>query len=64
MQWKTLKTARVLAMVKPNGDILMDSDLKTEDDLWEIFLGYPSSEEIEQRKKEGYIVKYVSVVIK
>lgn len=32
-----------------------------EDDVWQVFFGYPDDEEIEDRKQEGYCVREVCV---
>ena len=62
-KWKDLKITRAWAIIKPNGDILLDSDFKDEAQAWQIALGFPSGEEIEEAKARGYRSAFAAVVI-
>lgn len=63
IEWKALKTKRSYALIDPKGKVLIDSDIKTKEDCWKIFLGWPSLDEIESKQKEGYFVKIVSIIV-
>lgn len=41
-------------IVRNDGSLLADSTFATEDHAWKITLGWPSPDEIESAKKEGY----------
>ena len=51
----------VWAVVKPDGDVLAEGGFKTEADAWAIALGWPSPEEVEHRKREGYFAVKATV---
>lgn len=61
--WKNRKTRRAWAIVKPDGAILLDSEFASEDQAWQIVLGWPSDSEIEHAKKSGYRAVFATVVI-
>jgi hypothetical protein len=50
-----------LAVLYPNGAVLYDSSFKTEDDAFELALGWPHPEEVEAAKKRG--MRVVRVVV-
>lgn len=43
----------VWAIVFPNGRIITGTDLEDEDHAWEIAMGWPHADEIEEQKKLG-----------
>jgi hypothetical protein len=61
-QWTPRKTLRAWAIIDPEGHIHVDSTLETEERAWEVALGWPSQEEIEGRKKEGWKAVIVTVI--
>jgi hypothetical protein len=62
-EWKERKTIRSWAIVKPDGEILLDSEFKNEADAWQIVLGWPGDGEIEEAKKNGYRAVLATVII-
>ena len=44
----------VWAVIYPEGRILADSDFETERDAWEVALGWPDTQEIDDAKRAGY----------
>ena len=63
--WKRTPKGRIAremrAILKPDGEMVIGTDLWTEADAWRIATGWGSSEEIEQRKREGW--RCVNVVV-
>ena len=63
--WKKTPRGRIaremLAILKPNGEMVIGTDLCTEADAWRIATGWGGSEEIEQRQREGW--RCVNVVV-
>ena len=51
------------AFIRPDGSYLVDSSFFDEKQAWMIGLGWPTPDEIEHRKKEGYKVKRIKVYI-
>jgi len=62
-EWKERKTIRAWAIVKPDGEILLDSEFKSEADAWKICLGWPGDGEIEEAKINGYRAVLATVII-
>lgn len=60
---KKRETIRAWVIIKPDGDIVLDSDFKSELDAWKVGLGWPSDDEIEQAKKDGYRAVMATVII-
>jgi hypothetical protein len=46
-------SAFMWAVIFPDGEICTGSDMKNEADAWEIALGWPDAQEIEDAKKSG-----------
>ena len=55
---------KALALISTSGIMHIDTGLKTEEELWRIFLGWPSKEEIERAKRLGAKVVEVEITIK
>ena len=53
-----------LAYIGKDGDIHIDTDLITEQQVWNVFLGWPTPEEIEQAKLRGAKVVEVEIIVK
>ena len=49
------------AILKPDGEMVIGTDICTEADAWRIATGWGGSEEIEQRRREGW--RCVNVVV-
>lgn len=62
-KWKDRKITQAWAIIKPNGDILLDSNFADEAQAWQVALGWPSDDEIEIAKKEGYRAVFAAVVV-
>jgi hypothetical protein len=62
-EWKNRKITQAWSIIKPNGDIVLDSSFKNESMAWEIVLGYPSEEDIEVAKQNCYKAVFASVVV-
>jgi len=62
-EWKIRKITQAWAIIKPNGDIVLDSSFKNEKMAWEIVLGYPTEDEIDAAKKSGYKSVFAAVVV-
>ena len=60
--WKPRNILQTWAFIKPDGHILLDSQFETEADAWQIGLGWPGQQEIEDAKARGYRVIRVSVI--
>lgn len=61
-EWKPRQVFQSWALIKPDGHILLDSQFETDADAWQIGLGWPREDEIEDAKKRGYRVVRVSVI--
>lgn len=57
------KITQAWAIIKPNGDILLDSSFANEAHAWQIALGWPSDQEIDEAKKNGYRAVFAAVVV-
>ena len=55
---------KALAYIGKDGDIHIDTDLITERQVWNMFLGWPTPEEIEQAKLHGAKVAEVEIIVK
>lgn len=55
---------KALAFINTNGVMHIDTSFVTEEEVWRIFLGWPSKEEIEQAKRLGAKVVEVEITIK
>ena len=55
---------KYLAFVFPNGRICIDDELKTEEEMWRVYLGWPDPQEIEHAKIAGYKIVEVEIIIK
>ncbi|MDD5688511.1 MAG: hypothetical protein PHE88_11850 [Elusimicrobia bacterium] len=62
-EWKDRKITQAWAIIKPNGDILLDSDFANESHAWQIALGWPSDDEIAEAKNNGYRAVFAAVVV-
>lgn len=62
-KWKDRKITRAWAIIKPNGDILLDSTFEYEADAWRVALGWPDDQEIEEAKKNGFRAVFASVIV-
>ena len=61
MSSKNPPGAMAWAIIRPNGDVVLDSAFKTARDAWEVVLGWPAEDEIDAAKAEGYRVVFASV---
>jgi hypothetical protein len=46
---------------RPDGSIVVDSSIKDEESAWQIALGWPDALEIEQAKRDGWVVQRFAV---
>lgn len=60
--WQQRKITRVWAIINPNGDLLADSTFVDESQAWQIALGWPGPEEIEQAKRDGWVAQQIAVI--
>lgn len=62
-EWKKREITRAWAIIKPDGDIVLDSAFSDEKTAWEVVLGYPHEDEIREAKCKGYRAIFASVVV-
>ena len=65
--WLKLKDGRMArpawGVIRPDGSVLVDSRFKDVDSAWQIALGWPDDEEIEEAKTKGYRAEFMTVVV-
>ena len=49
-------------VIRPDGSVLVDSHFKNEANAWQVALGWPDDEEIEEAKAKGYRAEFMTVV--
>ncbi|OHB85684.1 MAG: hypothetical protein A2Z38_04095 [Planctomycetes bacterium RBG_19FT_COMBO_48_8] len=62
MEWRERKTMMVWAVIFEDGRVLADSTFRGEDHAWQIALGWPDAEEIEEAKKRGCVCQKVVII--
>ena len=49
-------------VIRPDGSVLVDSHFKNEATAWQVALGWPDDEEIEEAKAIGYRAEFMTVM--
>ena len=49
-------------VIRPDGSVLVDSHFKNEANAWQVALGWPDDEEIEEAKAKGYRAAVVTII--
>ena len=49
-------------VIRPDGSVLVDSHFKNEANAWQVALGWPDDEEIEEAKTKGYRAAVVTII--
>jgi len=62
-EWESRRITQAWAIIKPNGDICLDSTFENEKSAWEIVLGYPNDDEIKTANESGYKSVFATVVV-
>lgn len=59
---RSLLATRAWAIIQPDGEMYIDTKFEDEAHAWTVCLGWPSEEEIEERKAEGWQARIVSIL--
>lgn len=55
------RTFHAWAILKPGGHVVADTLFESEAHAWQIVLGWPGTEEIEEAKRHGFKARYVAI---